>query len=120
MKHALVEQLLADCPFLKDHVDSECLDLPTVIFGRAAGLVIERSLPPEQEDRVFDHFNRLADSSDREALDVLGTGGADKAQIHIMVQRLLAGAKLAGAHAGDALAVAISHAHHLATARRVA
>jgi len=51
---------------------------------------------------------------------VVGTGGADKAQIHFMVQRLLPGAKLAGADAADALAVAITHAHHLATARRVA
>jgi crossover junction endodeoxyribonuclease RuvC len=51
---------------------------------------------------------------------VVGTGGAEKAQIHFMVQRLLPGAKLAGADAADALAVAITHAHHLATARRVA
>jgi crossover junction endodeoxyribonuclease RuvC len=51
---------------------------------------------------------------------VVGTGGADKTQIHFMVQRLLPGAKLAGADAADALAVAITHAHHLATARRVA
>ena len=51
---------------------------------------------------------------------VVGTGGADKAQIHFMVQRLLPGAKIAGADAADALAVAITHAHHLATARRVA
>ena len=49
---------------------------------------------------------------------VVGTGGADKAQVHAMVQRLLPGAKIAGADAADALAVAITHAHHLATARR--
>ena len=51
---------------------------------------------------------------------VVGTGGADKTQIHFMVQRLLPGAKLAGADAADALAVAITHAHHLATSRRIA
>ena len=51
---------------------------------------------------------------------VVGTGGADKAQIHFMVQRLLPGVKIAGADAADALAVAITHAHHLASARRVA
>jgi len=51
---------------------------------------------------------------------VVGTGGAEKAQIHFMVQRLLPGARIAGADAADALAVAITHAHHLATARRVA
>jgi crossover junction endodeoxyribonuclease RuvC len=48
---------------------------------------------------------------------VVGTGGADKAQVHAMVERLLPGAKIAGPDAADALAVAITHAHHLATAR---
>jgi crossover junction endodeoxyribonuclease RuvC len=48
---------------------------------------------------------------------VVGTGGADKVQVHAMVQRLLPGAKIAGADAADALAVAITHAHHLASAR---
>jgi crossover junction endodeoxyribonuclease RuvC len=51
---------------------------------------------------------------------VVGTGGAEKAQVHAMVQRLLPGVKISGADAADALAVAITHAHHLATARRVA
>jgi crossover junction endodeoxyribonuclease RuvC len=51
---------------------------------------------------------------------VVGTGGAEKAQVHAMVQRLLPGVKITGADAADALAVAITHAHHLATARRVA
>jgi crossover junction endodeoxyribonuclease RuvC len=51
---------------------------------------------------------------------VVGTGGAEKMQVHAMVQRLLPGVKIAGADAADALAVAITHAHHLATARRVA
>jgi crossover junction endodeoxyribonuclease RuvC len=51
---------------------------------------------------------------------VVGTGGADKAQVHAMVSRLLPGVKIAGADAADALAVAITHAHHLATARRIA
>jgi len=51
---------------------------------------------------------------------VVGTGGADKAQVHAMVSRLLPGVKIAGPDAADALAVAITHAHHLATARRLA
>jgi crossover junction endodeoxyribonuclease RuvC len=50
---------------------------------------------------------------------VVGTGGAEKAQVHAMVSRLLPGAKIAGPDAADALAVAITHAHHLATARRL-
>jgi len=51
---------------------------------------------------------------------VVGTGGAGKTQIHAMVSRLLPGTKIAGPDAADALAVAITHAHHLATARRIA
>ena len=50
---------------------------------------------------------------------VVGTGAAEKAQVHAMVQRLLPGVKIAGPDAADALAVAITHAHHLASARRV-
>ena len=51
---------------------------------------------------------------------VVGTGAADKVQVHAMVQRLLPGVKIAGSDAADALAVAITHAHHLASARRIA
>jgi crossover junction endodeoxyribonuclease RuvC len=36
-----------------------------------------------------------------------------------MIGRLLPGTKIAGADAADALAVAITHAHHLASARRL-
>ena len=50
---------------------------------------------------------------------VVGTGTADKVQVHAMIARLLPGAKIAGADAADALAVAICHAHHLASARRI-
>jgi crossover junction endodeoxyribonuclease RuvC len=48
---------------------------------------------------------------------VVGTGGADKVQVHAMVARLLPGVKISGADAADALAVAITHAHHIASAR---
>ncbi len=51
---------------------------------------------------------------------IVGTGAAEKAQVHAMVSRLLPGVKIAGADAADALAVAITHAHHLASARRIA
>ncbi|MEL6708470.1 MAG: crossover junction endodeoxyribonuclease RuvC [Pseudomonadota bacterium] len=42
---------------------------------------------------------------------VVGTGGADKAQVAAMIKVLLPGAKVAGADAADALAVAIADAH---------
>lgn len=48
---------------------------------------------------------------------VVGTGAAEKAQVHAMVARLLPGVAIAGADAADALAVAITHAHHLASAK---
>lgn len=50
---------------------------------------------------------------------VVGTGGADKDQVHAMVQRLLPGCNVSGSDAADALALAICHAHHSATSRRV-
>lgn len=50
---------------------------------------------------------------------VVGTGTAEKAQVDAMVARLLPGAKIAGPDAADALAVAITHAHHLASGRAI-
>ena len=43
---------------------------------------------------------------------VVGTGGAEKEQVTMMVRRLLPGALIRRADASDALAVAICHAHH--------
>lgn len=48
---------------------------------------------------------------------IVGTGNAEKQQVQAMVGRLLPGTKIVGADAADALAVAICHAHHLASAR---
>ncbi|MBD58564.1 MAG: crossover junction endodeoxyribonuclease RuvC [Citromicrobium sp.] len=42
---------------------------------------------------------------------VVGTGGAEKAQVQAMLKVLLPGAQIAGADAADALAVAIADAH---------
>ena len=42
---------------------------------------------------------------------LVGTGGAEKAQVQAMLRVLLPGVKLAGPDAADALAVAICHAH---------
>ena len=51
---------------------------------------------------------------------VVGTGGAAKEQVQMMVRRLLPGAAIRRADAADALAVAICHAHHRASRLRVA
>ena len=52
-------------------------------------------------------------------LAVVGTGGAEKVQVQMMVRQLLPGGAIRRADAADALAVAICHAHHRATAKRV-
>lgn len=49
---------------------------------------------------------------------VVGAGHAAKEQIQMMVATLLPGSREVAADAADALAVAICHAHHTATARR--
>jgi crossover junction endodeoxyribonuclease RuvC len=48
---------------------------------------------------------------------VVGTGGAEKPQVHAMVARLLPSANITGPDSADALAIAITHAHHLASKR---
>ena len=50
---------------------------------------------------------------------VVGTGHAAKEQIQLMVGMLLPGITVTDADAADALAVAICHAHHRETARRI-
>lgn len=50
---------------------------------------------------------------------VVGTGSATKEQVTMMVKRLLPGAEIRKADESDALAVAICHAHHRASAARV-
>ena len=54
---------------------------------------------------VREHAARLVKKA------VVGTGGADKAQVQAMLKVLLPGASIAGADAADALAVAIADAH---------
>lgn len=47
---------------------------------------------------------------------VVGSGHAEKGQVAMMVNRLLPGLALKDGDAADALAIAICHAHHAATA----
>jgi len=47
---------------------------------------------------------------------IVGSGHAEKGQVAMMVNRLLPGLSLGDGDAADALAVAICHAHHAATA----
>lgn len=83
----------------------------TLKLGQARGVVICAVARTGIE--VGEYAARLVKKA------VVGTGAAEKAQVHAMVARLLPGVKIDGADAADALAVAICHAHHLASARRI-
>jgi crossover junction endodeoxyribonuclease RuvC len=82
----------------------------TLKLGQARGVVIMVAARAGLE--VGEYAARLVKKA------VVGNGNAEKTQVHAMVERLLPGAKIAGPDAADALAVAITHAHHLASARR--
>ncbi len=99
-KAAAVEEV-----FVNDNPQS------TLKLGQARGVVLLAAA--SLDIAIGEYAPRLVKKA------VVGTGGAEKAQVHAMVQRLLPGVKITGADAADALAVAITHAHHLATTRRV-
>jgi crossover junction endodeoxyribonuclease RuvC len=81
----------------------------TLKLGQARGVVL--MVAARSRIAIGEYAARLVKKA------VVGTGGAEKPQVHAMVARLLPGAKIAGPDAADALAVAITHAHHLASAR---
>ena len=83
----------------------------TLKLGQARGVVLLGASRSGLE--VGEYAARLVKKS------VVGVGNAGKEQVHAMVARLLPGARIAGADAADALAVAITHAHHVASARRM-
>ena len=82
----------------------------TLKLGQARGVVMV--VPARAGLQVFEYAANLVKKS------VVGAGHADKHQIAMMVGRLLPGVE-ATADAADALAVAICHAHHRATAKRI-
>lgn len=76
----------------------------TLKLGHARGVAL---LAPAQSGLpVAEYAARLVKKS------IVGTGAAEKNQVAHMVRCLLPGARIAGADAADALAVAICHAHH--------
>jgi crossover junction endodeoxyribonuclease RuvC len=81
----------------------------TLRLGVARGVVL--LAPAERGVPVSEYSANLIKKS------VVGAGHADKAQVQMMVRRLLPGCAITAADAADALAVAICHAHHAATAR---
>jgi crossover junction endodeoxyribonuclease RuvC len=81
----------------------------TLKLGQARGVVL--MLAARSGLTVGEYAARLVKKA------VVGNGKAEKVQVHAMIARLLPGVAIAGADAADALAVAITHAHHLASAR---
>ncbi len=81
----------------------------TLKLGQARGVAI--MLAARAGIPVGEYAARLVKKA------VVGNGNAEKVQVHAMVGRLLPGVPIAGPDAADALAVAITHAHHLASAR---
>jgi crossover junction endodeoxyribonuclease RuvC len=77
----------------------------TLKLGQARGVILlgvaRAGLP------VTEYAARLVKKS------VVGTGRGEKGQVQAMLRILLPGAILAGPDAADALAVAITHAHHV-------
>jgi crossover junction endodeoxyribonuclease RuvC len=80
----------------------------TLKLGVARGVVL--LAPARRGIPVAEYSANLVKKS------VVGVGHADKAQVEMMVRRLLPGIE-ATADAADALAVAICHAHHAASQR---
>jgi crossover junction endodeoxyribonuclease RuvC len=82
-----------------------------LILGQARGVTLV--VPALRGLVVAEYAANLVKKS------VVGTGHADKTQVALMVKTLLPAAVVKGADAADALAIAICHAHHRVSARRM-
>ncbi|ALK08032.1 crossover junction endodeoxyribonuclease RuvC [Blastochloris viridis] len=83
----------------------------TLKLGQARGIAL--LVPAKAGLSVAEYAPNLIKKS------VVGVGHADKAQVQAMIKVLLPKAELPSADAADALAVAVTHAHHR-TARKLA
>jgi crossover junction endodeoxyribonuclease RuvC len=111
LDRALVDVILAHQPqsAAVEEVFVNANPQSTLKLGQARGVILLAAA--KSGIMIGEYAARLVKKA------VVGTGGADKAQVHAMVARLLPGVKISGADAADALAVAITHAHHIASAR---
>jgi crossover junction endodeoxyribonuclease RuvC len=83
----------------------------TLKLGQARGIVM--LVPAQAGVEVAEYPANTVKKS------VVGYGHADKNQIGHMVSILLPGSDVRSPDAADALAVAICHAHHISTAKRM-
>lgn len=111
LDRALVDVILAHQPqsAAVEEVFVNANPQSTLKLGQARGVILLAAA--KSGIAIGEYAARLVKKA------VVGTGGADKAQVHAMVARLLPAVKISGADAADALAVAITHAHHIASAR---
>ena len=111
LDNALVDVILAHQPqsAAVEEVFVNANPQSTLKLGQARGVILLAAA--KSGIAIGEYAARLVKKA------VVGTGGADKVQVHAMVARLLPGVKISGADAADALAVAITHAHHIASAR---
>lgn len=98
IEHFRPEQAAVEEVFVNKNAQS------TLKLGQARGVVLLGAA--RSRILVTEYAARLVKKS------VVGTGKADKAQIAAMLRVLMPGLKLAGEDAADALAVAVTHAHH--------
>ena len=84
----------------------------TLRLGQARGIAL--MIPARAGLVVAEYLPNLVKKS------VVGSGHAAKEQVQMMVRTILPCADIATADAADALAVAICHAHHRQTTRRIA
>lgn len=88
-----------------------CNPSSTLILGQARGAAI--TCMARNELFAYEYATNLIKKS------VVGKGHADKKQIQMMVKVLLPIAEISSPDEADALAVAICHAHHMQTARKI-
>jgi crossover junction endodeoxyribonuclease RuvC len=105
--HALVEEYQPDEAAVEETF-SNVNAKSTILLGHARGVVI---VPPARAGiPVAEYAAKVVKKA------IVGTGGADKSQVAFMIRRILPGADLRSGDAADALAVAITHAHHRTSA----
>jgi crossover junction endodeoxyribonuclease RuvC len=98
-----------ECAIEESFVNQNPVSTLKLGHARAAAMLA----PASADLPVFEYKPNLVKKS------VVGAGHAGKEQVAAMVAMLLPGSAASSADAADALAVAICHAHHRTTARRM-
>lgn len=112
--HAGLQDVIAEYGPVEAAVEETFVNknaVSTLKLGQARGIVL--LVPALAGLAVAEYLPNLVKKT------VVGSGHAQKEQVEMMVRTLLPGAKITGADAADALAVAICHAHHRGTADRI-